>query len=117
MILDCAERQVKSYVVCHTRAKASPAQQGTALLLFALALVPFTGRLYWTALAACEKTVLAFVPIRRIVPTTKTRMTANITAYSAMSWPCSSDHNLRINSDILSSGGLGYLNNEAGNVS
>jgi hypothetical protein len=41
MILDCAERQVKSYVVCHTRAKASPAQQGTTLLLFALALVSF----------------------------------------------------------------------------
>src|SRR5215469_13984248 len=31
--------------------------------------------------------------MRRIVPTTMTRITANITAYSAMSWPCSSSHN------------------------
>src|SRR2546421_5991454 len=29
-----------------------------------------------------EKTVLAFVPIKRTVPTTITRITANITAYS-----------------------------------
>jgi hypothetical protein len=36
-------------------------------------------------LAADEKTLLAFEPISRIVPTTITRMTASITAYSAMS--------------------------------
>ena len=36
-------------------------------------------------LAADEKTLLAFEPISRIVPTTITRMTASIAAYSAMS--------------------------------
>ena len=41
--------------------------------------------LYCTELATCEKTVLAFEPINRIVPTTITRITASITAYSAMS--------------------------------
>src|SRR5450755_35758 len=45
---------------------------------------------YWIALPTCENTLLAFDPIRRIVPTTITRITANITAYSAMSCPCSS---------------------------
>jgi hypothetical protein len=45
---------------------------------------------YWIELAALEKTVLAFEPINRTVPTTNTRMTANITAYSAISWPESS---------------------------
>jgi hypothetical protein len=42
---------------------------------------------YFTELATDENTLLAFDPIKRIVPTTITRMTANITAYSAMSWP------------------------------
>src|SRR6516225_2221918 len=42
-----------------------------------------------TALAASEKTLLALDPMSRVVPTTITRMTANITAYSAMSWPSS----------------------------
>src|SRR5450432_4320351 len=45
---------------------------------------------YWIALPTCENTLLAFDQIRRIVPTTITRITANITAYSAMSCPCSS---------------------------
>jgi hypothetical protein len=36
-------------------------------------------------LAVAEKALLAFAPINRMVPTTKTRMTANITAYSAIS--------------------------------
>src|SRR5580700_1871120 len=40
---------------------------------------------YWTELATCEKTVFAFEPISRIVPTTITRITASITAYSAIS--------------------------------
>jgi hypothetical protein len=40
---------------------------------------------YWIELAACEKTVLALEPISRTVPTTMTRITASITAYSAMS--------------------------------
>jgi hypothetical protein len=37
------------------------------------------------ALAVSENTLLACVPISRMVPTTMTRMTASITAYSAMS--------------------------------
>src|SRR5581483_2800595 len=45
-------------------------------------------------LATFEKTVLAFVPISRIVPTTITRITASITAYSAMSCPSSFFHRL-----------------------
>jgi len=49
---------------------------------------------YWTELATDEKTLLALEPIKRIVPTTITKMTASITAYSAMSWPCSSRHKL-----------------------
>ena len=49
---------------------------------------------YWIELAAVEKTLLAFEPTSRIVPTTMTRMTASITAYSAMSWPCSSVQSL-----------------------
>ena len=42
---------------------------------------------YWTELATEENTLLALEPISRMVPTTITRMTASITAYSAMSWP------------------------------
>jgi hypothetical protein len=49
--------------------------------------------------------VLDFVPIRRIVPTTITKITANITAYSAMSCPCSSRHKLQRVLYILSSMG------------
>ena len=49
---------------------------------------------YWIALPTCENTVLAFVPIKRTVPITITRITASMTAYSAMSWPCSSFHTL-----------------------
>ena len=41
-----------------------------------------------------EKTLLALPPINRTVPTTITKITASITAYSAMSWPCSSDQSL-----------------------
>jgi hypothetical protein len=39
-----------------------------------------------------ENTLFAFVPTSRMVPTTITRITASITAYSAMSCPASSDH-------------------------
>ena len=42
-------------------------------------------RTYWMELATDENTLLAFDPINRMVPTTITRMTANITAYSATS--------------------------------
>src|SRR5215472_15917443 len=50
---------------------------------------------YWMELAAAENELLAFEPIKRTVPTTSTRITASMTAYSAMSWPESSDHSLR----------------------
>ena len=40
---------------------------------------------YCTELATDEKTLFAFEPMSRIVPTTITKITANITAYSAMS--------------------------------
>lgn len=43
--------------------------------------------LYWMELATLEKTLFEFDPTRRMVPTTITRITANITAYSAMSCP------------------------------
>src|SRR5258708_30908166 len=57
---------------------------------------------YWIELATLEKALLALAPISRIVPTTRTRITASITAYSAISCPASSDQILRINLDILS---------------
>src|SRR5712691_7645558 len=47
---------------------------------------------YWIALPTDEKTLLALEPINRIVPTTITRITASITAYSAISCPSSSHH-------------------------
>jgi hypothetical protein len=40
---------------------------------------------YWIELATLENALLALVPMSRTVPTTITRITANITAYSAMS--------------------------------
>jgi hypothetical protein len=46
-------------------------------------------------LAAEEKALLAFEPMSRMVPTTSTRMTASITAYSAISCPFSSTQSLR----------------------
>ena len=52
-------------------------------------------------LAIWEKTLLALEPISWIVPTTKTRITANMTAYSAMSWPRSSDQTSEKGKDIL----------------
>jgi hypothetical protein len=51
---------------------------------------------YWIALAVLENTVLAFEPMSLTVPTTNTRITASITAYSAISCPSSSHHNLLI---------------------
>src|SRR3989442_13558544 len=44
---------------------------------------------YCTELATDEKTLFAFEPTNRMVPTTITRITANITAYSAISWASS----------------------------
>jgi hypothetical protein len=55
---------------------------------------------YWMELATDEKTLFAFVPIRRTVPITMTRMTASMTAYSAMSWPCSFRHKFSSKFDI-----------------
>jgi hypothetical protein len=40
---------------------------------------------YWMALPTLENTLFAFEPMSRTVPTTITRITASITAYSAMS--------------------------------
>jgi len=40
---------------------------------------------YWIELATEEKTLLAFDPIMRMVPTTTARITASMTAYSATS--------------------------------
>src|SRR5581483_6288940 len=55
---------------------------------------------YCTELATLEKTLFAFDPMSRIVPTTITRITANITAYSAISCPSCSDHSLQSTSFI-----------------
>ena len=49
---------------------------------------------YWIELATEENIVLALVPMSLIVPTTITRITASITAYSAISWPSSSRQSL-----------------------
>jgi hypothetical protein len=55
-------------------------------------------------LATPENTLLALPPIRRTVPITKTRITASMTAYSAISCPCSSLQTLLTNCIIDSSG-------------
>jgi hypothetical protein len=57
---------------------------------------------YCIELATLENALFAFDPISRIVPTTRTSITASITAYSAISCPSSSDQILRINSDMRS---------------
>ena len=46
-------------------------------------------------LATLENTLFAWPPISRSVPTTITKMTASITAYSAISCPSSCDQSLR----------------------
>jgi len=48
---------------------------------------------YWMALPMLENTLLAFDPIIRTVPRAMTKITASITAYSAMSCPSSAAHN------------------------
>jgi hypothetical protein len=45
-------------------------------------------------LAVAENTLFALPPINRSVPTTITKMTASITAYSAISCPSSCDQSL-----------------------
>src|ERR1700687_1945528 len=54
-----------------------------------------SGYFYWMELATEENTLLALDPINRTVPTTMTRITASMTAYSAISCPLCSLHNLR----------------------
>src|SRR5947199_8397232 len=54
-----------------------------------------------TELATEEKTLFALLPTRRIVPTTITKITASITAYSAMSCPLSSLHKYRVRWKII----------------
>lgn len=56
---------------------------------------PATATSYLIELAAAEKTLLALEPIRRSVPTTITKTTASMSAYSATSWPFSSIQDLR----------------------
>ena len=56
---------------------------------------------YQTLLASTPTPGQAFDPINRTVPTTKTRITASMTAYSAISCPSSWDHNMRISWDIV----------------
>jgi hypothetical protein len=46
---------------------------------------------YFMSLATVENTLFVFPPIKRTVPMTMTRITASITAYSAISWPSSFD--------------------------
>lgn len=52
-------------------------------------------------LATDEKTLLALDPIRRSVPTAIARITANMIAYSAMSWAQSSRQSCSINSSAV----------------
>ena len=59
------------------------------------------GRYCPIELAVEENTLFALPPINRIVPTTKTKMTASITAYSAISWPSSCNQSLRSKSVMI----------------
>jgi hypothetical protein len=47
-------------------------------------------------LAVAENTLFALPPINRIVPTTKTKMTASITAYAAIPWPSAARHKYKM---------------------
>ena len=47
--------------------------------------IDHSSRDYWRELPTLENTLLALEPISRTVPTTITRITASITAYSAIS--------------------------------
>jgi hypothetical protein len=57
-------------------------------------------------LVVAENTLFALPPINRIVPTTNTKMTASMTAYSAISWPSSRDQPYETNqsSSLLRTG-------------
>jgi hypothetical protein len=57
---------------------------------------------YFISFATVENTLFAFPPIKRIVPMTMMRITASITAYSAMSWPSSLDHRCKVNIGTVS---------------
>jgi hypothetical protein len=84
---------------CHKKAILSPVAP-TDLRSLDYPLFRPQNPAYCKELATLEKALFAFDPINRTVPTTRTRITANITAYSAMSCPDSSDHSLRISLDI-----------------
>jgi hypothetical protein len=64
---------------------------------------------YCNELAAAEKALLALEPTNRIVPTTTTRITASITAYSAMSCPDSSFQIRLTSRDIHTSSRRGHV--------
>src|ERR1051325_3283920 len=65
-----------------------------------------------TELATLENVLLACEPTRRIVPTTNTRITASITAYSAISCPESSKYIFRNSSRIATSAAIGKMSIE-----
>jgi hypothetical protein len=55
---------------------------------------------YWSELATEEKALFEFDPMSRRVPTTITKITASMTAYSAMSCPRSSVQSRRRRFDM-----------------
>ena len=59
------------------------------------------------ALPTLENTLFALVPMSRTVPTTITRITASMTAYSAISCPLSSFHRL---CNIFATGSVSWKN-------
>ena len=69
-------------------------QEGDIRTLLALAEGETFGRYCPIELAVAENTLFALPPINRSVPTTITKMTASITAYSAISCPSSCDQSL-----------------------
>src|SRR5580693_571001 len=78
-------------MLCQDKQKRDPRRMRGGLPLHD-APVPIP---YGIELATLEKTLFALEPISRMVPTTITRITASITAYSAISCPSSSRHNLQ----------------------
>jgi hypothetical protein len=72
--------------------ESAPQKNGQTLTVWLSARTSLVCGDYWPIeLATEENTLFELPPINRMVPTTNTRITANITAYSAMSWPLSSD--------------------------
>jgi len=86
----CMIRSAKITASAMIAFKAGDASHALLFSLRPCALVTICYFAYCIELAAAEKAVLEFDPMSRTVPTTRTRITARITAYSAMSWPSSS---------------------------